>query len=90
MATALLVSSYGGRLAWTGRLPSPPASAITFNSPSAGLEWVSDSGSGSSFSKAESSMSVVSVPLDDGAIGDGSAISLELEASGEKDDGGCR
>ena len=42
------------------------------------------SGSGSSASgRPESSISVVSVPFDDGAIGDGSRISLGLEASGD-------
>ena len=35
-------------------------------------------------------MSVVSVPLDDGAIGDGSAMSLRFEARGECTFGGCK
>lgn len=34
-------------------------------------------------------MSVVSVPFDDGAIGDGLRISLGLDASGEDWGGGC-
>lgn len=48
----------------------------------------SGSNSGSSASRPKSSMSVVSVPFDDGAIGDGSAISLGLDASGEDWRGG--
>ena len=35
-------------------------------------------------------MSVESVPVDEGAIGDGSATSLGLEAKGECCKGGCR
>jgi hypothetical protein len=51
----------------------------------AGLHSGSNSGSnsGSSASRPKSSMSVVSVPFDDGAIGDGSGILLGLDASGE-------
>jgi len=45
-------------------------------------------GSWSSLSIPVSSMSVVSVPLDDGAIGEGSAMSLGLEARGEDAVGG--
>ena len=41
------------------------------------------SGSKSSFSRPVSSMSVVSVPFEDVAIGEGSGMSLGLEASGE-------
>ena len=40
-------------------------------------------GSKSSFSMPVSSMSVVSVPFEDVAIGEGSGMSLGLEASGE-------
>lgn len=40
-------------------------------------------GSKSSFSMPVSSISVVSVPVEDVAIGDGSGMSLGLEASGE-------
>lgn len=62
-------------------------------SPGLGLPWGRgprpDPRSGSSASNAASSMSVVSVPLDDGAIGDGSRISLGLMASGEDCGGGC-
>ena len=42
----------------------------------------------SSFSSPVSSMSVVSVPLEDVAIGEGSAMSVGLEARGEVTVGG--
>lgn len=45
-------------------------------------------GSGSSFSMPVSSISVVSVPFEEGAMGEGSAMSLGLEARGEDALGG--
>lgn len=60
----------------------------TFNVGSVDLEGAGGSGgigvaSRSSFSMPVSSMSVVSVPFEDVAIGEGSGMSLGLEASGE-------
>lgn len=60
----------------------------TFNAGSVDLEGAGGSGgtgvgSRSSFSMPVSSMSVVSVPFEDVAIGEGSGMSLGLEASGE-------
>lgn len=45
---------------------------------------------GSSVARPVSSISVVSVPFDDGAIGEGSGMSLGLDAKGEDWFGGCR
>lgn len=60
----------------------------SFNAGSVDLEGAGGSGgtgvgSRSSFSMPVSSMSVVSVPFEDVAIGEGSGMSLGLEASGE-------
>lgn len=60
----------------------------TFNAGSIDLEGGGGSGgigvaSKSSFSMPVSSMSVVSVPFEDVAIGEGSGMSLGLEANGE-------
>ena len=44
----------------------------------------------SSLSRIVSSISVVSVPLEEGAIGDGSAISLAVELRGDGCARGCR
>lgn len=55
---------------------------ITFNTGVTDIK--ADCGSISSFSRTESSMSVVSVPFDEGAIGEGSAISLAFEARGDE------
>lgn len=46
------------------------------------------SGSDCSVARPVSSISVVSVPFDDGAIGEGSATSLGLERDGEIWEGG--
>lgn len=47
-------------------------------------------GIASSVAGPVSSISVVSVPFDDGAIGEGSGMSLGLDANGEVWFGGCR
>jgi len=66
------------------RLPVLQVSATrTFKSGSAGFAAGVDSASVSSVSTAVSSMSVPSVPFDEGAIGEGSGTSLGLEAIGD-------
>lgn len=62
----------------------------TFRSRSPSLEVALGCGVTSSVSRPVSSISVVSVPFDDGAIGEGSGMSLGLEVSGEDWFGGCR
>ncbi len=46
-------------------------------------DFKADCASVSSLPRTESSISVVSVPFDDGAIGEGSATSLAFEARGD-------
>ena len=84
---ALAVSSYN-ILGLLSLSCSRQGQAHTFNAGSVDLEGAGDRGgmgvgSKSSFSMPVSSMSVVSVPFEDVAIGDGSGMSLGLEASGE-------
>lgn len=75
----LVIASYPFALDGRTRKSVSPGRGLPF-----GRGPRSGSGSGSSGSGSpESSMSVVSVPFDDGAIGDGSRISLGLDASGD-------
>ena len=62
----------------------------TFSSRSPSLGVALGCGVTSSVSRPVSSISVVSVPFDDGAIGEGSEMSLGLDVNGEDWFGGCR
>lgn len=68
----------------------PAGRKDTFKSKSPSLGVGLDCGTDSSVARPVSSMSVVSVPFEDVAMGDGSAMSLGLEANGEDWLGGCR
>lgn len=62
----------------------------TFNSRSPILGVDLGRGIASSVARPVSSISVVSVPFDDGAIGEGSAMSLGLDVNGDDWFGGCK
>lgn len=62
----------------------------TFRSRSPTLGVGLGCGMASSVARPVSSISVVSVPFDDGAIGEGSEMSLGLDVNGEDWFGGCR